>query len=253
MNNEFSIGIFGACGRMGEALRSEASKVGVRVVELIERGDKADCNIGGVTVSTAPIGLADVYLDFTTGGAVAANAHACAEVSRPVVIGTTGLTTDDEQAIAEASARIAIVRDTNMSLGVTVLRGLIEQIKELRGVGYDVEIIERHHHFKLDSPSGTAASLLKIFEGAQLVHGRNGIKRRQEGEIGVHAIRAGGIYGDHTVLFASSDETIELKHSLISRSALAAGALKAAAFVFTAKPAVYTMADVWEKIKAASM
>ncbi len=240
------IGIFGGLGRMGTALRECAPACCCEVVEVIDHATYDHGAPIAALVSRSPVWTAEVYLDFTHSGAVAKNAHLCAEAGKPVVCGTTGLTAADEAALAEAAKLIPVLADTNMSLGVSVMRELVALAAALRAQGFDVELLERHHRGKVDSPSGTALSLLNLLGEGGIVHGRHGMAKRTAEEIGVHAIRAGGIPGEHTVLFASDAETLEIKHSLISRTALARGALSAARFVADAPAGMYTMRDVWK-------
>jgi 4-hydroxy-tetrahydrodipicolinate reductase len=170
-----------------------------------------------------------------------------------MVIGTTGLTPDEKKVIDQAAAKIPIVLAPNMSLGVNLLLSLVQKAAEvLKGKGYDIEIIERHHRRKKDAPSGTAIGLgeaaAKGF-GWDLkrvsVHGREGlVGERPVEQIGFHAIRGGDLIGDHTVLFAADGECIELSHRATSREALALGALRAAVWVAGRKAALYSMRDV---------
>jgi 4-hydroxy-tetrahydrodipicolinate reductase len=242
------IGIFGGLGRMGTALRECAPGCRFEVAEVIDHAPHGHDDPVAALVSRCPRWAGDVYLDFTHSGAVAENAQLCAAAGKPLVCGTTGLTQEDEDALERAAADIAVLVDTNMSLGVSVMRELVRLAVPLRAEGFDVELIERHHRGKADSPSGTALSLLNLLGEGGLVHGRHGMAKRTADEIGVHAVRAGGIAGEHTVLFASDVETLEIKHSLLSRTALARGALSAARFVATAPAGRYCMRDIWAKL-----
>jgi 4-hydroxy-tetrahydrodipicolinate reductase len=259
----------GAAGRMGRTLVRCLEAELVRGLELAgavdiwdcpERGQDAGivagCGEMGVKISSdlAEVGGAcDVVIDFSSHQATAGNAQRVAEWRKPLVIGTTGLTPDEKKLIEQAATMIPIVMSPNMSLGVNLLFSLVEQAAAaLKGKGYDVEIIERHHRRKKDSPSGTALGLgeaaakgFAVNLQQVAIHGRHGLLGERPAEqIGFHAIRGGDIVGDHTVLFASEGECIELSHRATSREAFALGALRAAAWVTGRAPGLYTMRDV---------
>lgn len=196
---------------------------------------------------------ADVAIDFSIPDATARHAAELAEQGIPLVVGTTGLNAEQTDAVDRAAAAIPLVWAPNMSLGVNLLLVLAEQTaRALRGKGYDVEILERHHRLKKDAPSGTALGLgeavargweVRLEEVAR--HGREGlVGERPDREIGFHAIRGGDIVGDHTLLFAADGECIELSHRATSRDTFAAGALQAAAWVMDRPPGRYAMKDV---------
>ena len=169
-----------------------------------------------------------------------------------MVIGTTGFSVEQEQQIYAAAEMIPVCISPNMSIGVNLLFELVKIAAAKLDKNYDIEIIETHHRFKKDSPSGTAKRLAENIaqvRGIDLekkgVYGRKGlVGARQTDEIGMHAVRAGDIIGDHTVLFSSLGERIELVHKAHTRNAFAHGALRAAKFLIGKKPGVYTMADV---------
>ena len=194
-----------------------------------------------------------MVIDFSGHQGTAGNASRIAEWKKALVIGTTGLTPDEKKVIEQAAAKIPIVLAPNMSLGVNLLLSLVQKAAEaLKGKGYDIEIIERHHRRKKDSPSGTAIGLgeaaAKGF-GWDLkkvsVHGREGlVGERPVEQIGFHAVRGGDLIGDHTVLFAADGECIELSHRATSREAFALGALRAAVWVADRKAGLYSMRDV---------
>jgi len=172
-----------------------------------------------------------------------------------LVVGTTGMSADEEGMVREAAKKIPVVFSANMSLGMNLLFSLVRQAsKALADKGYDVEIIERHHRRKKDAPSGSAVSLAKAAAdglGWDLnrvaVHGRSGLVGERPGEqIGIHAVRGGDIVGDHTVLFAAEGECLELSHRATSRETFAMGALRAAAWASGRKPGLYSMKDVLE-------
>jgi 4-hydroxy-tetrahydrodipicolinate reductase len=200
------------------------------------------------------LSLCDVIIDFSTPDASVELAQACAARGGPaLVIGSTGLSPEQDAEILKAAQTVAIVRSGNFSLGVNILIGLVEHAAlRLDARDWDIEITEAHHRRKVDAPSGTALML-----GEAAASGRNedlddvraapwdGITgARESGKIGFSSVRAGGIIGDHTVLFASDDEVLTLSHSAIDRSLFARGAVAAAAWVRNRKPGLYDMQDV---------
>ena len=192
-------------------------------------------------------------IDFSAHHGTAGNAPRVAAAGKGLVIGTTGLTAEEKKAVEQAAQKIPVVVSPNMSLGVNLLFALVEQAAEaLKGKGYDVEIVERHHRRKKDSPSGTAIGLGEAAAAGYgwdlkkaAVHGRSGlVGERPAEQIGFHAVRGGDIVGDHTVLFAADGECLELSHRATSRDAFARGALRAAAWVAGRAPGLYSMRDV---------
>ena len=203
---------------------------------------------------TPDMSLCDVVIDFSTAEASVALARTCAERGGPaLVIGSTGFSPEQEAILQAAAETVAIVRSGNFSLGVNILIGLVEQAAHrLDAQDWDIEIAEAHHRRKIDAPSGTA---LMLGEAAAAGRGHDlealrstpydGIsEERRSGTIGFSSIRAGGIVGEHTVLFASDDEVLTLSHSAIDRSLFAKGAVAAAAWVRTRRPGLYDMQDV---------
>lgn len=203
---------------------------------------------------TPDLSLCDVIIDFSTADASVELAQICAARGGPaLVIGSTGLTPDQDAEILKAAEKIAIVRSGNFSLGLNILIGLVEHAAQrLDSQDWDIEILETHHRRKVDAPSGTALML-----GEAAANGRDvdldavraapwdGITgEREAGKIGFASLRAGGVIGEHTVLFASDDETVTLSHSAIDRSLFAKGAVAAAAWVRTRPPGLYDMQDV---------
>lgn len=256
--------IVGAGGRMGKTLIRFVEARAVPDLQLVGAVDLWDCpDLGkpagatGVTLTSDLAAVApgcDVIVDFSGHKGTAGNAPRVAEWKKAWVIGTTGLEAAERRAVEEAARVVPVVWAPNMSLGVNLLFALLEQAaRALKGKGYDVEIIERHHRRKKDSPSGTALGLgqavargLEVDLNGVAVHGRHGMAsgERSATEIGFHAVRGGDIVGDHTVMFATEGEVIELSHRATSRDTFALGALRAAAWVAGRKPGLYTMRDV---------
>ncbi len=167
----------------------------------------------------------------------------------PTLIATTGHNLEMDKDIVEASKKVAILKATNTSLGINliteVLGTLVQTLSE-----WDIELIEKHHNKKIDSPSGTARSLLEKINSTlemkrKFVYGREGIAPREKEEIGVHAIRGGTIVGEHSVIFAGEDEVIEIKHEAHSKMVFVNGALKGASWLYKQNPGLYTMKDIF--------
>lgn len=204
------------------------------------------------TKLTAEIPLgADVWIDFSTPGATLALARVCRDRKVPLVVGTTGLESEEKAELAEIARSIAVLAAPNMSRAVNLLMKLTADAARAIGRESDVEIVERHHHFKKDSPSGTAVRLAEIVAEAigsnAIVHGRSGlVGERPRGEIGVHALRVGDNPGEHTVVFGLMGETLELSHRALSRDGFARGALDAAKFLIGKPAGSYKMSDLLE-------
>jgi len=261
--------VLGAGGRMGKALIRCIMEEKVPGLELHGAVDLWDVpELGqdaGLASGTKEAGLniinnleevgasADVIVDFSSHHGTGGNAPRIAEWGTAWVIGTTGLNDEELAAVDAAAKKTAVVLSGNMSLGINLLCNLVEAgARALKGKGYDVEVLERHHNMKKDAPSGTALMLGRAaaegygwdLKGVQ-ADGRTGLPgERPEQEIGFHAIRGGDIVGDHTVMLAGMGELLELSHRATSRAVFAIGALQAAAWVAGRKPKLYSMKDV---------
>jgi len=197
---------------------------------------------------------ADVVLDFLPPTAVAETLGVlefCVSRKIPLVLCTTGMPPEVESEIAAASEKVAVLRSANMSLGINLLSNMLRRAsKLLHDAKFDIEIIEKHHNKKLDSPSGTAILLAETINDAldgkmRFVNDRSGVHaKRAHDEIGLHALRGGSIVGEHSVVFAGLDEVIEFTHIAQSRDAFAVGAIKAADFMRGKPPGLYTMQDL---------
>ena len=192
-----------------------------------------------------------VIVDMTTPEASVAHVKAAAKTATPIVIGTTGFNARQLRQIRALAARTATVLAPNMSLGVNLLLGLVGQVARSLGDAYDVEIVEAHHRFKKDAPSGTALALARAVGdalGRRLervgVEGRSGIGERKKSDIGLLSVRAGDIAGEHTVMFGGIGERIELVHRAHSREAFGRGAIRAAQWVAGKENGLYGMQDV---------
>ncbi|MFH1117463.1 MAG: 4-hydroxy-tetrahydrodipicolinate reductase [Pseudomonadota bacterium] len=195
---------------------------------------------------------ADVLIDFSSPAASVANVKASAEAGKAVVVGTTGLSEEQREAVSKAGAATRCLFAPNMSMGVNLLFKLVESVSRALGDSYDVEIVEAHHRMKKDSPSGTANKLAEIVAGAlgrdlatAGVYGRKGlVGERTPEEIGIMALRGGDIVGEHTVMFVTNGERIELTHRAHSRDAFAKGAIQAALWLVSQPNGLYDMHDV---------
>ena len=246
--------IHGCNGRMGNMVSNLAADYAE--IEIAAGVDRADTEPGG---KSYPIyeSLADVKEDFdviidiSTAAAVDGLIAYAKEKGKAVIICTTGLSKEQEEAVNALSKAVPVLRSGNMSLGINTLIKVLKSVsKTLFEAGFDVDIVEKHHKHKLDAPSGTAVMLADaVKEGVskdlEVVYDRS--QRRMErphDEIGVSAVRGGSIVGEHEVIFAGTDEIFEIKHTALSRAVFANGALKAALFLAEKAPALYTMSDV---------
>lgn len=190
----------------------------------------------------------DVVIDFSNHIMINDILKFCVNKKIPLVIATTGHTDEEIKNIYSASEKIAILKATNMSYGVTVLNNIVEKMTEYLK-DFDVEIIEKHHNRKLDAPSGTA---LTLYERIKKV--RNNLfpifdrsikkEKRNNSEIGIHSVRAGNIVGEHSVIYSYGDEIIEIKHTALSRSIFSVGSIKAAEFILNKECGIYSMEDL---------
>jgi 4-hydroxy-tetrahydrodipicolinate reductase len=235
--------IVGSKGRMGEALiRLAAINPQLTLVAGIDKGDDIVDHIAGC----------DTIIEFAHHSLSPGLANMAVEHGKALVIGTTGHTDAEREAIANAGRSIPIVFAPNFSVGVNLLFYLTQIAADVLGEDYDQEVVEMHHRLKLDAPSGTARRLGEILAQAAggsyddlTQHGRHGdVGARPRRVIGMHALRGGDVVGDHTVHFANVGERIELTHRASSRDTFASGALRAAQWARTQEPGVYSMQDV---------
>ena len=254
-SDTIQVAIAGADGRMGRRLCAMAIETeGTSLGEAFERPGHA--SIGstrdGVTITEQFAGTADVLIDFTTPQATRANLARCVELNKPIIIGTTGLSDEDEAAIDEAATKIPIVQAANFSLVVNVLTKLAAEAAQLLGPAYDIEIVEAHHKFKKDAPSGTALAIARSLCEATDRDPKKDIRLdragddvpRQPNEITVQALRLGDVVGEHTVMFGAPGERMELRHIGTSRDSYAGGAVHAAKWIIGKPTGRYNMADV---------
>jgi len=256
------LAITGACGRMGTRLIALAKQD--KNFELVAAIDKPDCvqlakdagEIAGIGNIGLPITFdlkptPDVLIDFTSPAATRHWLKTCRDREIAMVIGTTGLKEKDLAAIDVASVDIPIVQAANMSLGVNLLQKIVADVVKRLGPEYDIEIVEGHHRFKKDAPSGTALALADAILKAtgatrkSLIYDRHGDDvQRQSGQIGMHSLRLGDEVGKHSVFFAALGERLEFGHVATNRDTFVHGALRAAKWLKGQKPGRYAVADV---------
>ncbi len=259
------LGIVGCMGRMGSMNILEASKdASFEVSSALER--EGHENVGKdisslLNISTKNVLITDdiktflencdTIIDFTIPPSSINVLEQAAKLNKKYVLGTTGFTTDEIKQIEEYSKSMPIVFSSNMSIGMNVLFKLVYEASKMLD-SYDIEVIEKHHNKKKDSPSGSAITLAQNVANAlnldlqeSLVYGRSGfVGERTPKEIGMHAVRGGDIVGEHTVLFAGEGETVELMHRATSRVNFSKGALMASKWLADKKSGLYSMADV---------
>jgi 4-hydroxy-tetrahydrodipicolinate reductase len=235
--------VVGSAGRMGRAvIDAAAGRSDVTIAGGVDKGG----DLGG------GLGACDVYVDFSAPDATRATAIAATPLRRAAVIGTTGLSHADDEAIAALVQVAPVVVAANFSLGVNLLLGLARQAARVLGPDWDAEVVETHHRAKRDAPSGTALAIARAIAAGHgsdydrvKRHARDGdVGARPRGEIGVSAVRGGDVIGEHVAYFFGPAERIELAHRASSRAIFAAGALRAAAWAVGKPPGRYDMLDV---------
>ena len=221
------IAINGACGRMGQAVEKAAIEA---MVDVAQKIDALPADGVSKTLSVK----VDALVDFSTPEAALERLAECVKAKTPAVICTTGFTDAQKAEITVAAKMIAVVFSSNMSVGVNLLFKRVPEIAKTLGPSYDIDIVETHHRFKKDAPSGTAKTLAERIEAAT---GRKPT---------MHAVRSGDVVGDHRVIFGTLGDSIEIIHRASTRDIFAKGSIEAAKWVKDAKPGLYTMLDVIE-------
>src|SRR5579872_2099752 len=263
MAETFKLGVNGAGGRMGQRIVALAQVDPRLEVSLAleapgsphigkDAGELAGVGMIGVPIHTVLSDRVDVVIDFSTPAGAVAIAQVCANRQIPLVVATTGLEGAARESVLAAAQSTAVLMSPSMSLAVNLTMKLVREAAHiLRQIpeGVDVEIIERHHRFKEDAPSGTALKFGQIVADemgqTEHVHGRHGRPgARPRCEIGYHALRVGDNVGEHTIVFGMLGETIEVTVKNQTRDSYAYGALAAAKFVAAQKAGLYSMADV---------
>ncbi len=243
--------LVGATGQMGKTM--------IKLVDTLDDVEIiygiADADVQGLNFPVAeelPKGkMADVVIDFSAPKLLKNILDYGVSTATPLVLATTGYSREDLEQIDQAAKSIPIIQTGNMSMGINVMETLVEILsKDLEG--FDIEIIEKHHKYKVDSPSGTAKMLFYAAnrgraESLHSLEGRAGFYQgRDSSEVGISSIRAGNIVGEHSVIFAGNDEIIEIKHTANSKMIFANGAIRGARFLIKQKPGLYNMHDVLE-------
>ncbi len=195
-------------------------------------------------------GEADVVIDFSHPSCLTALLDYCKKRKLPVILATTGFSQEQKEEFTAASSEIPVFFSANMSLGINLIIALAKKATKLLEGNFDIEIVERHHNQKIDAPSGTALAIADAIDEtlsypAEYTYDRHSVRRKRGNhEIGLHAVRGGTIVGDHEVIFAGTDEVIELKHSAHSKEVFAVGAIKAAKFINSKPAGMYNMNDL---------
>lgn len=234
--------VTGISGRMGQAVK--------QAVELNPETQLTATHDVGQDIAAA-LAQADIAIDFSFHGFTPELLQVAVAQRKPLVIGTTGHTDEEKAAITEASLSIPIVFASNYSVGVNTLFWLTRKATRILR-DYDIEIIEMHHHHKLDAPSGTARTLAEVVceetgmdYKSDVMHGREGlVGARPQRQVGMHSLRGGDVVGDHTVIYATDGERVELTHKASSRMTFAGGAVRAALWLANQPAGLYTMQDV---------
>lgn len=242
--------ISGCNGRMGQVVARMCAERGF---EIVAGFNKHTEKTGKFPVYADPMefsGSADVVIDFSNPSAISGLLSYCKNKKLPIVICTTGFSDEQLELIKAASEEIPVFKSGNMSVGINLLTALVKKAAAVLGENFDVEIVERHHHTKIDAPSGTAIMLADAAASAlphesEYVYERQSVRRvRGKNEIGISSVRGGSIVGEHEVIFAGTDEVLEFKHTAYSREVFANGAVTAAAFISgVTKPGMYDMND----------
>ena len=241
----------GCNGKMGQVITRLVSED--NECEIVAGFDVNDSIENTYPVFTNPdefTGDADVIIDFSHPSALTTVLNYCKKRKLPVILATTGYTDEQKKEFTEASKEIPVFFSANMSLGINLIIALAKKATKLLEGNFDIEIVERHHNQKIDAPSGTALAIADAIDEtlsypAEYVYDRHAVRiKRKPTEIGIHAVRGGTIVGDHEVIFAGTDEVIELKHSAHSKEVFAVGAIKAAKFMSDKPAGMYSMNDL---------
>lgn len=245
--------INGCNGRMGQAIaRACTERPEVLIVAGIDIAINPNAPFPTYDSPEKVIEEADVIIDFSHPSSLTGILAFAVNRRLPIVVSTTGLTESQRAELSAASAKTAVLRSANMSLGVNLLIDLVQTAARTLYERYDIEIIEKHHNQKVDAPSGTALAIADAVNEAiepvhmKYVYDRQPIsQKRTREEIGIHAVRGGTIAGEHAVLFAGKDEILELKHTALSRDIFAEGSLTAAQWLAGKAPGMYSMRDLF--------
>jgi 4-hydroxy-tetrahydrodipicolinate reductase len=249
-----NVSINGALGRMGKTIIEvclQDKEISIVGLADLKGPTKVYDNLPVVELTLEKyISSTDVVIDFSSPEGTQEVLRLCLQYKKPIVIGTTGHSEEQLNNIKKSSEKIPIVLSPNMSLGVNLIFKLVEFLTNvLKDKNYDIEIIEAHHNKKKDAPSGTAKKIMEVIKNikpeTEFVYGRNGIiGERKNNEVGINVIRCGDIVGEHTVIYSTYGERIELKHIATSRETFAKGAIFAAKWVKDKPVGLYNMFDI---------
>lgn len=224
-------------GAMGRLLKEIAESY--EDIKITGFADELTDETGDIIIDFSHYSRLDALLDYSKNKRI------------PLIVATTGYSNETMRKIEETVKEIPVLLSSNMSLGVNLLNDILERIVPVLYENYDIEVIEKHHNQKVDSPSGTAKTLVETIERScteemREQYGREGNSKRERNEIGIHSLRGGTIVGEHSVLFCGEDEIIEIKHTAMSKKIFAMGALKAARFLVGKEAGLYTMKDIFK-------
>lgn len=224
-------------GAMGRLLKEIAESY--EDIKITGFADELTDETGDIIIDFSHYSRLDALLDYSKSKRI------------PLIIATTGYSNETMRKIEETVKEIPVLLSSNMSLGVNLLNDILERIVPVLYENYDIEVIEKHHNQKVDSPSGTAKTLVETIERScteemREQYGREGNSKRERNEIGIHSLRGGTIVGEHSVLFCGEDEIIEIKHTAMSKKIFAMGTLKAARFLVGKEAGLYTMKDIFK-------
>lgn len=243
--------LHGCNGRMGRVLQKMiASSDNITVVAGIDRETETNNEFPIYNDLNSCAEVADVVIDFSNHAAVPNLLEACVAKKIPVVIATTALEEEELRILKESSLSIPVFHSFNMSLGINLVAKLMDTVMRVLEDDFNVEIVEKHHNKKKDSPSGTALLLADAVNNAckikkEYIYGRNGKDDQCKiTELGIHAVRGGSIPGEHTLIFAGEDEVLEITHTALSRNIFAKGALKAAQYIAGKENGLYSMSEM---------
>ncbi len=258
--------VCGGCGKMASLIAYKVyQEENLQLAGIIEAEGHSDLgkdwgtimNIGEINIKVEAnlenvIERSDIVVDFTNTEATLEHLEICTKHKKAMVIGTTGFSNAQVIQIENAANSIPIVLSPNMALGVNLLFELVRKVSGILDDQYDIEIIETHHRYKKDAPSGTAKKIAEIIAREKNIelekvatYGRSGnAAERKKGEIGIHAVRAGNISGEHTVMFNSSGERLEITHKAYSKDAFAQGTVKAIYFIISKQKGLFSMKEV---------
>ena len=266
MVNQIEVGIVGCAGRMGQMIVAQVDATdGCVVAGATEHvGHTTVGQDVGLLAGLGPLGVnigddaahmiaaVDAVIDFTGPEATLEHARLAAQAGAVIIIGTTGISDEQGEELARAARHVPVVWAPNMSVGVTLLLALTEQVATVLDDSFDIEILEMHHRHKVDAPSGTALGLGRAaaagrksdFDAVKQAVRDGHTGARPDGEIGFATLRGGNVVGDHTVVFAGEGERIELSHKAASRKIFAAGAVRATQWAMGRDPGLYSMRHV---------